>query len=181
MKTNKPYFSIILTGLPGSGKTTGAAYLKTLGWDIISAGDIIREMCLQEGLSTSRKSLQKFGAKFLQEKGYEYFTNIMLSKYQSSNMVVFVGIRHVQIVNLIKKAMPKVLVIFIEAKTTFRKERLQMSKDPDDHNFNEIEKNPLEREVLKIKPIADVIINNEAELKYFYYQLDRIVSSFLNS
>lgn len=181
MPTNKPHFSIVLTGLNGSGKTTGAAYLKKSGWYIISAGDIIREMCRLQGLPTSRKSLQEFGAKLLQEKGYEYFANIMLSKYQSSDKVVFEGIRPVQVVNLVKKAMPKVLIIFIEARDTTRGKRLQMSDDPDNHDFNEIEKNPLEREILKIKPIADAVINNDTELNYFYRELDKIVSSFLAS
>lgn len=181
MQMNKPRFSIILTGLHGSGKTTGATYLKKSGWYIISAGDIIREMCRLKGLSTSRKSLQEFGVKLLQEKGYEYFANIMLSKYQHSDKVVFEGIRPVQVVNLIQKAMPKVLIIFIEAKATTREKRLQMSDVFDYHDFNEIEKNPLECEVLKIKSIADAVINNDTELNYFYNDLDRVVSSFLNS
>lgn len=179
--SDKPRFSIILTGLLGSGKTTGAAHLKKSGWDVISTGDIIREMCRQEGLQTSRKSLQEFGARLLQEKGYDYLANIMLSKCPNSDKVVFEGIRPLQVVNSIKKALPKVLIIFIEARATTREKRLKMSDDPDNHVFNEIEKNPLERDVLKIKQIADAIINNDTELNYFYSELDRIVSSFLNS
>lgn len=180
MLTNKPRFAIILTGLVGRGKTTGATHLKKSGWDVISVGDIIREMCHQEGLPTSRKSLQKFGARLLQEKGYEYFVDIILSRCQSSDRVVFEGIRSVQVVNLIKRAMPKVLIIFIEAKANYRNKRLQISNDPDNHDFNEIE-NPFEREVLKIKPIADAVINNDTDLNYFYGEIDRIASSFIRS
>lgn len=181
MLIDKVHFSIILTGLLGSGKTTGAAYLKKSGWDVISAGDIIREMCHQEGLPIYRESLQEFGMRLLQEKGYEYLVDIMLSKYPNSGKAVFEGIRPVQVVNLIKNALPKVLIIFIEAKATTRKKRLQISNNPDFCNFNKIEKHPLERDVLKIKPIADVIINNDDGLNYFYNELDKVVYSFLNS
>lgn len=179
MKKNKVY-SIILVGFPGSGKTTGAKYLKKLGWDIISAGDIIREMSIQEGLPTSRKYLQEFGARLLQEKGYEYFADIMLSKSSSSDKVVFEGIRPVQVVDLIKKALPKVLIIFIEAKSVLREKRLIKSKNIKHKDFIEMEENPLECEVMKIKPIADIVINNDTYLNYFYNELYLVVSYFIN-
>ncbi|MCD4779050.1 MAG: AAA family ATPase [Candidatus Omnitrophica bacterium] len=181
MQNNKPFFSIILAGLPGSGKTTGAVYLKKFGWDIISAGDIIREMCCQEELPISRKFLQGFGIKFLHEKGFEYFADIMLYRCQNSDKVVFEGIRPIQVIYLIKNTLPKVLTIYIEANIDQRIKRLQTSENINFHELIEIDSNPLEREVLKIKPLADSIIYNDRSLNFFYNKLDKIVSSFLIS
>lgn len=173
-----PKQAIIIVGLPGSGKTLGASYLDKLGYYIVSAGNIIRDMCRSEGIKISRNTLQKFGKKLLQDKGFNFFTKILLQKSYGSEKVVFEGIRPVHVVNSIKSKIPKSLIIFIEANDSNRKKRLKKKNGINQNEFYEVMKEPLELEVLKIRLIADIIIKNDKNMEHFYESLRHAVISW---
>ena len=48
---------ILVTGMPGSGKTSISNFAKEKGFDTISMGDIIRYIAIQEGLEPSKRNL----------------------------------------------------------------------------------------------------------------------------
>lgn len=175
---SRPLFSILITGSIGSGKSTAAAYLQKHGWYVISAGDVIRDMCLYEGLPTTRKALQTFGENLINRKGAEYFANILLGKSLNFEKVVFEGIRPLAVVSLLKESLPNSLVIFLEVNEANRKKRLLMRKCIDPVDFDEIINHPLEQSVLENRSIADIVINNDGNLNGFYHELDKVISTF---
>lgn len=179
MHSDKPRYAVILTGLPGSGKTTGASYLKELGFFVISAGDIIRKMCQAEELPILRKGLQSFGHKLLRDKGYKYFANTLLQESCGSHRTVFEGIRPVQVVKILKNAVAEAIVLYIDASDTTRRARCQLSKGISEHDYNEMTKNRLELMVLEVRSIADVIISNDDDVRSFLLSLHKAVSPLL--
>src|SRR5258708_19469600 len=85
--------AVILIGLPGSGKSTGAAFLKELGFAPISAGDTIRALCEKEGLALTRENLSAYGQRMLSEHGSDYFAELLLDKPNKLQKVQFQSIR----------------------------------------------------------------------------------------
>ena len=170
-----PQHAVIITGLPLSGKTTASNFLKSLSFFVVSAGEIIREMCIAKGIPTTRKSLQFFGQSLLNQKGFEYFANMLLEESRGAEKVVFDGIRFVQVIKIIKTKIKKVLVIYVEADENNRKKRFNLSKGVDEMQYLEILEAPLELEVLKSKRIADVVIDNNSDKEKFLNSIYKAV------
>jgi dephospho-CoA kinase len=107
--------AVFLIGLPGSGKSTGAAFLEELGFVPISAGDTIRVLCRKEGIALTRENLSNYGQRLLKEQGYEYFAGLLLDKANKFERVVFEGIRPPEVLLWLKARIAKSLIIFVEA------------------------------------------------------------------
>jgi len=151
--------AVIFTGKVGSGKSFAANVLRKEGWFIVSAGDLIRKMCKERGIPTSRKSLQSFGQNLLARYGEQHFGKLMLAEADGAEKTVFEGIRPIGAVEEIQRLVPTLLV-YIDTSPNNRLNRLHKRDGIDTGIFNELEKNELEKLVLANKSIADLVISN---------------------
>ena len=158
---------MILSGLPGSGKTHAAQMLVGEGWEGISAGNLIRKLCLKEGLGIDRETLQEFGKSLLQSKGEAFFSKLLIAEAGGKNQVVFEGIRPLRVISEIKKRNMYCIHIYIESKEKNRLARLKNRDGLSIEQFRKLAENPLEIQVTAQKELADEIVFNNQTIELF--------------
>jgi dephospho-CoA kinase len=173
-----PKRAVILIGLPGSGKTIGAAYLKEFGFVSVSAGDVIRDLCRKEGLPLTRESLSSYGQQLLNTRGFQYFGEMLLYRACNHEMVIFEGIRPPEVVQWLKSQLPETIVIYIESPEDVRLRRL-VARGEDEHSHKLVMTAAMERDIVKFKPLADAVIENTGSLDEFHQNLRNITTPFL--
>lgn len=161
--------------MPGSGKTEAKKILCSKGWNAISAGDIIREMCIREKIDPTRENLQRYGSNFLFEKGDTYFFNIIIEKIDFRKDNVIEGVRPIQVIKLLKENIFST-IIYIEADTSLRFERLRERDSLASIDFLRIENNSLENQIIQLKDYADHVILNNGTKKDLSIQLSNLIS-----
>lgn len=158
--------AIILCGPIGSGKSIAAQFLATAGWKIISAGDLVRRLCLESDLKQDRRTLQCVGRELLQEKGERYFGQLLLKEALPFQNIVFEGIRPLGAIREIRDRIPTCLV-YIDADYEIRETRVVLRDAIDRQTFSEIDSDQLESLVIEVKTIADHVIKNTTKLGSF--------------
>lgn len=171
--------SIIISGLPGSGKSLASKYFEQNNWHIISAGDILRELCIECGLPCDRSSLQLFGARILREKGNEYFASLLTNKVRMQNQIVFEGIRPLEVAKIIKQEFSSKL-IYIECCDEIRYRRLVNRDGISEKEFKLLEMNQLESQVTNFKLISDFVIENNDSIKDFLIKINDFTNSVIH-
>jgi dephospho-CoA kinase len=183
--TQDPSFSkrlskrtVILIGLPGSGKTIGATYLKEFGFVSVSAGDVIRDLCRKEGLPLTRESLNSYGQQLLDTHGFQYFGEMLLQRARNHELIIFEGIRPPEVVQWLKSQRPETIVIYIESPEDIRLRRL-VARGEDKYSNRLAITAAMERDIVKFKPLADVVIENVGSLNEFHQNLRDVAITFL--
>ena len=98
-----PKSAVFLIGLPGSGKSTAARYLEHLGFVSVSAGDCVRSLCRADNISLTRENLSRYGQRLIAERGYAYFAKLLLAQAGHADLVVFEGIRSLEVLTWLKQ------------------------------------------------------------------------------
>lgn len=158
--------AVIIIGLPGSGKSTASKTLSNSGWHIVSAGDIVRSMCIKEGLGESRKVLQSYGESLFKDNGVNYFSSLLINKAPKYGCTVFEGIRPVEVIKHMKKKL-QCWVVYIESSSFNRFERLKIRDHITQYSFLKLESNSIEKQVSTMKDLANIVITNNYSLKEF--------------
>ncbi|BDR92551.1 AAA family ATPase [Vulcanisaeta souniana] len=136
---------IVITGLPGSGKTIVSDVARELGLPVITMGDIIREEAQQSGIPSSTASVTlrlRGGTRFIAYK--------TLEKAPKTSVLVIDGARSIREIDAIEEVLAtNVVLIYIVAPWRLRFERLLRRGRPDDP-----------------KTIEDFLMRDLRELKY---------------
>lgn len=105
---------ILVTGMPGGGKSTAAGAIAEMGFTLISMGDVIREEAKKRGVAPTDTNLGRIMVELRKKDGGVAVANLCVEKIQSSGSTRFVvdGIRGREEVEAFKKLGPvKVLAI----------------------------------------------------------------------
>jgi len=62
---------LVVTGLPGSGKSEVSDYIKSLGIPMLRSGDVIREEVMRRGLELNTKNSEMISRKLREEEGMD--------------------------------------------------------------------------------------------------------------
>jgi dephospho-CoA kinase len=115
---------VCLTGMPGAGKSTVAAFLKEKGFANVTMGDAVREEAKRQKLEPTDANLGKLMLKLRQDLGQGAVAHLVLRKLErdgSSGNVVIDGIRSIPEVEVLKKAgYVKLLAIHASQETRFK-------------------------------------------------------------
>ena len=117
---------ICFSSLIGAGKSSLTVSLcEFLGWPHTSFGDYVRETARARGLGDSREILQQVGEELV-TTSIEPFTRAVISQIAWQQGCTIDGLRHVQVLDMVKKIVTplSVVVVFIEIEERVRRQRL---------------------------------------------------------
>ncbi|MBM1154282.1 flagellar hook-basal body complex protein FliE [archaeon] len=164
---------ILVTGLPGAGKTEFAEVARSLGLPVVSMGDAVRAEAQRRGLPVSRETLSELAHQLRKDRGPGVVAELCLTQLRSlgSSTAVIDGVRSPAEVAVFRHAANKVVVVGIHAAPRVRFERLRSRGRADDPRSWEVFQNR-DREELgfgigAVLALADVLLVNESSLFEF--------------
>jgi len=171
--------AVFLIGLPGSGKSTAAAYLEHLGFVTVSASDCIRALCRKSGIALTRENLSIYGQSLVADRGHEYFAELLLAQAGNAEMLVFEGIRPPEVLIWLKNRIHKTRVILIESAEQTRLDRLLLARGEDELSYRKVMAFPMEQDIVKTTSLVDETVRNDSDVNEFYANLKRSVLPML--
>ncbi len=162
---------ILITGMPGSGKTTVAKIMSEEGFPIVSMGDAVREEAEARGVGKSIFEMSRFMIELRRELGENAVAMLVEKKIEKmeNDTVIVDGVRSLKEVEYFKSRGYSVTKVGVLSPTGLRYKRLSNRSRPDDSKIlRELE----ERDMVEISvgvggviALSDVYLLNESSLE----------------
>jgi dephospho-CoA kinase len=184
MQNKEINIAIAIIGRISSGKSTFAMELSNhYNITIASFGSYLKNYCENKGLKTDRETLQNIGEDFINNKPISLLWNVVTFSRQNSNDFIFEGVRHLMILEELKKSSKKYFSVFIDADHDTRFERyLERNKDSDKNKtleqFNYSDNHPVELEIESLKNECDLIVDSR---KYRFIDFLPVFDKFISN
>lgn len=178
---NKLEKSIVIIGAISSGKSTVAKHISDkYKIRIASFGEYLKEYSLHNQLPFDRKNLQDIGDEFIKSQPEDFLLNVINFSGLNSDQLIFEGVRHLIIFDLLKKHSSKMLSIFIDIPYYVRKERyLCRDKSIDSikssQEFEIRNSHAVEMEISMLGQLCDLTISSIDDIR-----LQTSLSNFLD-
>lgn len=172
-----------ITGFNAAGKDTLAEFLERKGFVRKSLSDEIRKEIAVRGLVSTRDTLIQIGNELRTREGSAVLAKRTLAGIDPSTNYSFISIRNPAEVEELKK-IKGFSLIFVDADIHKRFERAQKRKKESEKanqtfdQFKEIEAreytstDPAAQQLLKVKEMADFVIQNDGNPEDFYKQVE---------
>ena len=166
---------ILLTGMPGSGKSIISSLARELGYTVYNMGDIVREEAEKRGINITSESLLKLARQLRDKKGEDIVAKIICNKIKKSKKSDFIlidGVRSLpELLYFKKKLKNNCVLIAIHSSPSTRFQRIKRRGRADDPKiWDEFVKKDLKELKLGIGSVialADIMIINEESLESF--------------
>lgn len=167
---------ILLTGLPGSGKTIFSEVVKAMGLPVISLGDVVREEVSRRGLEPTLENILKIAQELRNIYGREAVAMLALDKIrkalETSCIAVVDGVRSLEEVDFVKKSVnAEIIVVAIHSSPRTRFSRLLSRGRPGDpktwDEFIERDFRELSWGLGNVIALADEMLVNESSIDEF--------------
>lgn len=171
-----------IVGENASGKDELARYVEnTHGGDVISTGNIVRELAEQESLEPTRENLHQLSEKYLNEEGRDFLARRAIDRAEKSDAdtVAITGVRTPEDARTLREHFNDdfILAHVDVSHPLARFERSQerrSERDPED--FDEFQELDREEDRLfnlsKTIKMADVRVNNDGTRDAFHAEID---------
>jgi len=171
---------VCITGMPGAGKTTVAEGLRSVGFQIISMGDVVREEAKRQGLPLDDVSLGKLMLKLRKDLGLGAIAHLIARKIQhSSDFVAIDGLRSMHEVDVLRQhGTVKVLAVHApkEARLRFLKSRNRSDAPSSQDEFDTRDKRELDVGIGEAISFSDSVITNDGTIKDLQKRALEVVS-----
>ena len=175
-----------VVGLNGSGKDALLKYLKErCGLEILSLGDVARELAHLEGVKYSRDKLHEISQKYVDKYGPDFFVKVLIEEIYKKGLdkVGITGIRTSTDLDALKERFgADFLLIHVEVgDPRLRFERLRErgeARDPKTYEDFLIQEKS-EKELFQLEEAmgrAEVTVQNAGTLDDFHREIDRLIS-----
>lgn len=157
-------YSILVIGKINAGKTSLINKLsKQFDIPVTSFGSLIKNLVSVEDKNTSRSHWQDFGYHKFVVDGANKLLNDAID-YSGNNhikKIIFDGVRHVTVLNEIKKISKKTYVIFlnVDEKIRYNRYTRYLEKDITLEEFQKIDNHFIEQGIYPMKQFADIVID----------------------
>lgn len=160
--------------MPGSGKGIVASVARSLGFQIVRMGDVIREEAQKRDAKIGETAIQlrkEYGKFVIAERCVERIKNLSKSSNEQSDLYIIEGIRSPFEVEVFRKNFPDFKVLSVNSSPETRFKRLLNRKRTDDsHIKSEFEirdKRELKFGIGEVIATADYVVVNEGSMKRF--------------
>ena len=175
---------LILTGLPGSGKTFVSNYFAQKGIPLVRMGDVTREELTKRKIADTPENEDSMRRELREKYGSFVFAQrvvIKVFEYLKSSELTFIeGMRSFDEAIFFKRELPNVHIIFLKADTHIRYARLKnrknrrfsekQAKDRDTYEGVTLGLNTIEKE-------SDFVITNNESNKELQKKLNSIFNT----
>ncbi|MEZ0290850.1 MAG: AAA family ATPase [Sulfolobales archaeon] len=162
--------AILITGLPGSGKSIVSTVARECGLPVYTMGDIVREEILRRGLQASPQVFRRVSIILREELGLDAIAKLTLDKIcrsvdPRSEYIVIDGVRSLDEVRFFKRHFKECIILAIHASPQTRFSRLsKRGREDDPRDWSEFESRDLQELSLGIGSVialADIVLLNE--------------------
>jgi len=150
---------ILITGLPGSGKTVVARILKQKGFEMIEMGNIARVLAKNQKMSVdefAKFARKKYGKNFFAKKVVE----IIKKKKKKKKKFVISGLRNLEELEEFRKFDKNAKLIAVTAPKELRMKRLLKRKRKTQKEIEARDKKEIALGVTKLMENADFVLAN---------------------
>ncbi len=181
---------IVLTGLPGAGKSVVGDVAREMGLPVISLGDVVREEVAKKGLEPTLDNILRVANELRKALGKNAIAKLSINKIASaciSNCIVVVdGVRSLDEIETIKESLLKdVIILAIHSSQKTRFERiLNRGREGDPKTFEEFRKRDFEElswGIGNVIALADKMIVNEGRIEEFINEIRKFFSEALRN
>ncbi|MDW8003631.1 MAG: AAA family ATPase [Thermofilaceae archaeon] len=157
--------AVLVTGMPGSGKSLFTEAAKALGLPVLSMGDAVRREALKKGLEIKPDTIANIAKKLREEEGPEAVAKLTLELLPEVDVVVIEGVRSTREVEFFRRHFDNIIVIAVHSSPNTRFQRLvNRSRGDDPRNWVEfIERDKMELNfgIGEVIATADFMLINE--------------------
>lgn len=169
---------VLVAGMPGSGKTIVAEYLRKKGFKSFSMGDIVREIVEQKGLEKTQHNLLKVAEEIRQRYGNAGVAMLLLKKIEDTQSpIVIDGVRSIEEIRVFKKVSDCIHVIAVYSPSWLRFHRIRQRNRPGDpteyEDFLERDLKELSFGLGNVIAMCDTMIINEGTKEEVEIQLEK--------
>ncbi|NJD98341.1 flagellar hook-basal body complex protein FliE [Thermococcus sp. LS1] len=180
---------IIVTGMPGSGKSKIVREFERRGFPSVSLGDIVREETEKRGLPKTKENIAKVSIRLRQELGQNAVAKLAVEKVREllrkNKAVVIDGVRSLDEVGTFRSAFPNEEIIIVAVHTPPRQrfERLKARGRHDDpqswEDFEERDWKELKFGIGNVIAMADYMIVNDCPKEEYERRVKELVEKIL--
>ena len=163
--------SVVLVGEIASGKTSLARALEDeLAFSCVSTREIVSQLIGVPDFRTgSRRDFQEAAARFINtESGPSTLAEQIMKRIGPSNTsVVIDGVRHSQTLDVLRKCIADLVVLFVESPRdkAFNNYRMRRGKLVSLDEFREVRHHPVEEQIAKLRHHADANLFNGGSVR----------------
>jgi dephospho-CoA kinase len=162
---------IIITGMPGAGKSEVAQAFRDIGIPVIVMGDVVREETRKRGLDTNPENTRKIMLELREKNGLGAIAKHCLNHLQhlESDAVVIEGCRSIAEIDVFDDYADEVTVICVHSSPKVRYARLRNRNRPDApptwDNFRERDVREISVGLGGVIALSDIMLINEGTLE----------------
>lgn len=166
---------LLVTGMPGSGKSVFAEAARALGIPVVSMGDAVRLEAMRRGLSPDAETMGRLSRALREELGPHAVAVLTLRQLPRAPVVVIEGIRSREEVRYFRNFFDRVVVVAIHSSPRTRFARLSARHREDDprswEEFVKRDERELALGVGEVIALADHILVNEGLSREEFFNL----------
>jgi dephospho-CoA kinase len=162
---------IVVTGMPGAGKEEFVQVARSLGYDVVRMGDVVRVEAKKQGITDTDKGIGGFADQERRLNGFDIWAKRSVLHVLSERTIID-GSRGLDELEVFRKAFGKgVLLVAIHSNAASRFLRLKKRGRPDAPTslteFQERDKRELGWGLGDLMAMADVMLLNDDEIDEF--------------
>jgi dephospho-CoA kinase len=162
---------IVVTGMPGAGKSEVAQAFRDIGIPVIVMGDVVREETRKRGLDTNPENTRKIMLELREKDGLGAIAKRCLDWFQrlESDVIVIEGCRSIAEIDVFDDYADDVTIICVHSSPKVRYARLRDRNRPDApptwENFRERDIREISVGLGGVIALSDVMLINEGTLE----------------
>jgi dephospho-CoA kinase len=162
---------IVVTGMPGAGKSEVAQAFRDLGIPVIVMGDVVREETRKRGLDINPENTRKIMLELRERDGLGAIAKRCLDSFQclESDVIVIEGCRSIAEIDVFDDYADDVTIICVHSSPKVRYARLRDRNRPDApptwENFRERDIREISVGLGGVIALSDIMLINEGTLE----------------